>query len=98
MFDGTDSVFNTDSVPSDISYKSFKTQNLPTVCKIPTVITETHDSVKSAFMDWEFFRYEICFQQRCNHANIFYFMGWEFFHYKICFQQRCKHFTVKTQC
>jgi hypothetical protein len=29
------------------------------------------DSVKSAFMDWEFFRYEICFQQRCNHLLLY---------------------------
>ena len=29
MFEETDSLFNTESVPSNISYKSFKTQNLP---------------------------------------------------------------------
>jgi hypothetical protein len=29
MFGGTDSVLNIESVPSNISYKSFKTQNLP---------------------------------------------------------------------
>ena len=29
MFEGTHSVFNSESVPSNISYKSFKTQNLP---------------------------------------------------------------------
>jgi hypothetical protein len=28
MFEGNDSMINTASVPSDISYKSFKTQNL----------------------------------------------------------------------
>jgi hypothetical protein len=29
MFEGTDSLFNSESVPSNISYKSFKTYNLP---------------------------------------------------------------------
>jgi hypothetical protein len=29
MFEGTDSVFDTESVPSNISYKSFETYNLP---------------------------------------------------------------------
>jgi hypothetical protein len=29
MFEGTDLVLNTESVPSNISYKSFKTWNLP---------------------------------------------------------------------
>ena len=29
MLEGTDSVFNTVLVPSNISYKSFKTYNLP---------------------------------------------------------------------
>ena len=29
MFEETDSSFNTNSVPSNISYKSFKTYNLP---------------------------------------------------------------------
>jgi hypothetical protein len=42
MSEETDLVLNlnAESVsPSNISYKSFKTQNLP--CKIPTVVTET---------------------------------------------------------
>jgi hypothetical protein len=29
MFDATDSVFNNETDPSNISYKSFKTSNLP---------------------------------------------------------------------
>ncbi len=29
MFEGTAYVFNTESVPSNISYKSYKTYNLP---------------------------------------------------------------------
>ena len=44
----TDSLFNKESVPWNISYKSFKTYNIPQLmwiylwlCRIPTVITET---------------------------------------------------------
>ena len=29
MFEGTDLVLNNESIPSNISYKCFKTQNLP---------------------------------------------------------------------
>ena len=42
MFEETDFVLNTDSVPANISYKSFKTYNLPYyLYNIPTATTET---------------------------------------------------------
>jgi hypothetical protein len=40
-FEGTDTLFNTESVPSNISYKSFKIRIYLMQHNIPTVITET---------------------------------------------------------
>ena len=53
MFQATDFVFNTESIPSHILYKSLKTYG-NYFCKIPTVITETLTLQTSDAPIWKF--------------------------------------------